>query len=81
MRQNPKQQFKDKELSYKASLRVLEAVSILNAPNPSLQVINIVKENQNELPPVIQMLFNEIAQRDRSGRSLLEPPLIDDYDK
>jgi predicted transcriptional regulator len=50
MHQSPKQQFKDKELSYKASLRVLESVSILNSPSPSLQVINIVKDNQNEVP-------------------------------
>jgi len=63
MGQNPKQQFKDKELFYKASLRVLEAVSILNSPSPSVQVINIVKENQNEVPGVIQMLLNEINQK------------------
>jgi hypothetical protein len=63
MGQKPKQEFKDKELSYKASLRVLESVSILNSSSPSVQVINIVKENQNEVPEVIKRLFNEISQR------------------
>ena len=50
MRQNPNQEFKDKELSYKASVKILESVSIFNSSSPSVQVINIIKENQNEVP-------------------------------
>jgi len=81
MGQNTKQQFKDKELSYKASVNVLESVSILNSPSPSVQVFNIIKENQNEVPEVIQRVLNEITQRDLSAGSLLEPPTTDNSEK
>ncbi len=73
MGKNPNLEFKDKELSYKASVRVLEAVSILNSSCPSVQVINFIKDNQHEVPEPVQGLFNEIIQRDMSAGSLLEP--------
>ena len=57
---------------------MLESVSILNSPSPSLQVINIVKDNQNEVPELIKVLLNQIASNDLSQPSLLAVPLNDD---
>ncbi len=78
MREKPNHEFKDKELSYKASIRILEAVSILNSSSPSLQIINIIKEHKNEIPRVIQTLLDQVTRRDLGERNLLEPLPADD---
>ena len=55
----PKNEHKRRELSYKASQKVLESAGIMNAPAPSNTVVNIINKEETRMSPVIEALLSK----------------------
>jgi len=53
MKDIPKTEHKRRELSYKATQKVLESAGITSAPTTSQTVVSIVNKQNNFIPPVI----------------------------
>jgi len=66
---------KARELSCRASAKVLEAAGILNTPNASPTIVNIVQQNNIFADPYIR----QIAERFGSFTAPLEIEKIDYY--
>ncbi len=63
MKSIPKTDHKRRELSYKASQKVLESAGIMNTPSASQTVVNIVNRQENLIPPII----TELARKHFGG--------------
>ena len=59
MKRIPKSDHKRRELSYKASQKVLETAGIMNTPNASQTVVSIVNRQENLIPPIILELMKK----------------------
>ena len=59
MKRIPKNDHKRRELSYKASQKVLESAGIMNTPTASETLVNIVNKQENLIPPIIQELMKK----------------------
>ena len=68
----PKGDIKRRELSYKASKKVLESAGLLNTPSPSPTFVNIFNQTTNIISPVMEKILAEIA-----GKSVDLPTEID----
>ncbi len=53
MKNIPDKDHKRRELSYKASQKVLESAGIMNTPMASQTVVNIINRQENIIPPII----------------------------
>ena len=60
MKTLPKGDYKNRELSYKASIKVLEAAGIVNTQAQNQVLINIFNNNQTVLNPAIHTLLTEL---------------------
>lgn len=69
MKTTPRDDHKSRELSYKASQKVLESAGILNTPTGSQTVVNIINKQENIIPPIIE----ELARRHFGGLILDKP--------
>ena len=58
-----KDDHKNRELSYKASQKVLESAGIMNTATGSQTVVNIINKQENIIPPIIE----ELARRHFGG--------------
>ena len=56
LRTLPKKDHKNRELSYRATVKVLEAPGILNTPNASPTIINFVQQNNIQIDAHVQAL-------------------------
>lgn len=59
MKRIPKKDHKRRELSYKASQKVLESAGIMNSPTPSQTLVNIVNKPANLIPPIIEEMLTK----------------------
>jgi len=59
MKSIPKTDHKRRELSYKASQKVLESAGIMNTPAPSNTVVNIIKNEEPLMSPIIEALMKK----------------------
>ena len=69
MKSIPKNDHKRRELSYKASQKVLESAGIMNTPTASQTLVNIVNKQENLIPPIIQELMKK-----HFGSMILDKP-------
>jgi hypothetical protein len=77
MKRIPKNDHKRRELSYKASQKVLESAGIMNTPTASQTLVNIVNKQENLIPPIIQELMKK-----HFGNMILDKPIYEtDEDK
>lgn len=70
MKNLPKKDHKGRELSFKASQKVLESAGIMNTPTPSQTVVNIVKKEESLISPVIEELMKK-----HFGGMILDKPV------
>lgn len=61
MKELPKEDYKSRELSYKASVKALEAAGILNAQTQNHIMINILNDNRTLISPLIEALLTQRA--------------------
>jgi len=59
MKELPVRDYKARELSYKASCKVLEVAGIINTQNQNQVMVNIFNNNQTVISPALQMLLTE----------------------
>jgi len=57
MKDIPLKDYKNSELGYKASLRVLESAGIVHTPAQNQTMINIFNDNRVQVSPIIQKLL------------------------
>ena len=72
----PKGDIKRRELSFKASKKVLESAGLLNTPSPSPTFVNIVNAGTTVISPVIDRILREVASREQAL-----PPLQVNFDE
>jgi predicted transcriptional regulator len=70
----PKKDHKNRELSYRATVKVLEASGILNTPNLSPTIVNIVQTNTFLDSPMISKLVDRLQS---SAMAPLDDEVID----
>jgi predicted transcriptional regulator len=72
LRTLPKKDHKNRELSYRATVKVLEAAGILNTPNLSPTIVNIVQTNT-----FINPMISELVDRFRGTVAPPDDEVID----
>jgi len=58
MNRTPKKDHKNRELSFKASLKVLESAGIMNSPTQSQVVVNVLRTEKQILTPFVSDLID-----------------------
>ena len=59
MKTTSRSDYKNRELSYKASQKVLESAGIMNTPVASQTVVNIIKHEEHYLSPAVEALLTK----------------------
>jgi len=59
----PKKDHKNRELSYRATVKVLEASGILNTPNASPTIVNIVQQNNINTDPQLRRVVSKLLEK------------------
>jgi hypothetical protein len=60
MRNLPREDYKSRELSYKASVKVLESAGIVNSQAQNQVMVNIFNNNQTLISPAIQTFITKL---------------------